>query len=449
MTYLIGIYIISGLTEQTCDLVDFKHVTSMADYALQLFTKIEEVNTHSFNNFRIRVGINIGPVVAGVIGARKPQYDIWGNAVNVASRMDSTGILDKIQVTQEIYQILEPRGYKLTCRGTINVKGKGSMVTYFLNVDNNQPKAPLLTDSSICSTDKIVGAASNADIKSLGKSRSKGSFDFEKFERRAGSFIRKKSLALKRKSLCRQHHIFSSSNNLTSPPIESVAEKVHISNEDQPEPVTVVSTTTSVSVVASNTISVSRSVKNQLNSSDTLPKTHKTIVENRKMKSMWKGNLVESIDSLEKFLKNDISLADFNGQITSTTKCVTSNINDNDSTIMNCRPEQQTKSSAVQNEFNADHIARQTDTYQTVVNEFKSNGITVLKKNQLKAERAKSNEALQHRHSMVGTKGIGMQIKESIAINSKQALKMSQSLHIITNQRAKSKVPISNSLNML
>jgi adenylate cyclase 5 len=43
-------------------------------------------------------GINIGPVVAGVIGARKPQYDIWGNAVNVASRMDSTGVLDKIQV---------------------------------------------------------------------------------------------------------------------------------------------------------------------------------------------------------------------------------------------------------------------------------------------------------------------------------------------------------------
>lgn len=43
-------------------------------------------------------GINIGPVVAGVIGARKPQYDIWGNAVNVASRMDSTGLLDHIQV---------------------------------------------------------------------------------------------------------------------------------------------------------------------------------------------------------------------------------------------------------------------------------------------------------------------------------------------------------------
>lgn len=47
----------SGLTEQTCDLIDFKHVTSMADYALQLFSKIEEVNTHSFNNFRMRIGM--------------------------------------------------------------------------------------------------------------------------------------------------------------------------------------------------------------------------------------------------------------------------------------------------------------------------------------------------------------------------------------------------------
>lgn len=72
-------------------------------------------------------------VVAGVIGARKPQYDIWGNAVNVASRMDSTGVLDGIQVTQEVRDILDAKGYPLTCRGPIQVKGKGSMITYFLD----------------------------------------------------------------------------------------------------------------------------------------------------------------------------------------------------------------------------------------------------------------------------------------------------------------------------
>ncbi|XP_063837641.1 adenylate cyclase type 6-like [Ostrinia nubilalis] len=122
----------SGLTVSTSDLRGYRHVTAMADYALRLREQLQYVNEHSFNSFRIRIGINIGPVVAGVIGARKPQYDIWGNAVNVASRMDSTGVLDHIQVTQEVYEILASRGYKLRCRGTVDVKGKGNMVTYFL-----------------------------------------------------------------------------------------------------------------------------------------------------------------------------------------------------------------------------------------------------------------------------------------------------------------------------
>lgn len=56
----------------------------------------------------LRAGINIGAVVAGVIGARKPQYDIWGNAVNVASRMDSTGLLDHIQVKRATSQLVSP-----------------------------------------------------------------------------------------------------------------------------------------------------------------------------------------------------------------------------------------------------------------------------------------------------------------------------------------------------
>jgi len=60
---------------------------------------LANINENSYNNFTLRVGMNIGPVVAGVIGARKPQYDIWGNTVNVASRMDSTGLPDHIQVS--------------------------------------------------------------------------------------------------------------------------------------------------------------------------------------------------------------------------------------------------------------------------------------------------------------------------------------------------------------
>lgn len=64
----------SGLTRYTCDKLEFSHVNAMIDYALELFQKVVNVNEHSFNNFRMRVGINIGPVVAGVIGSKKPQY---------------------------------------------------------------------------------------------------------------------------------------------------------------------------------------------------------------------------------------------------------------------------------------------------------------------------------------------------------------------------------------
>ncbi|CAH2305008.1 adenylate cyclase type 5 [Pelobates cultripes] len=77
--------------------------------------------------------LNIGPVVAGVIGARKPQYDIWGNTVNVASRMDSTGVPERIQVTADLQQVLAANSYSLECRGVVKVKGKGEMMTYFLN----------------------------------------------------------------------------------------------------------------------------------------------------------------------------------------------------------------------------------------------------------------------------------------------------------------------------
>ncbi|XP_054271943.1 adenylate cyclase type 6 [Macrosteles quadrilineatus] len=137
----------SGLTKATCDMKDLNHVTAMADYALRLREQLKYVNEHSFNNFRIRIGINIGPVVAGVIGARKPQYDIWGNAVNVASRMDSTGPLDHIQVTQEVYQVLHTKGYPMTCRGAVEVKGKGTMVTYFLNGYANTTAPPAPSDA--------------------------------------------------------------------------------------------------------------------------------------------------------------------------------------------------------------------------------------------------------------------------------------------------------------
>uniref|UniRef100_A0A673I2H7 adenylate cyclase n=1 Tax=Sinocyclocheilus rhinocerous TaxID=307959 RepID=A0A673I2H7_9TELE len=95
---------VAGLTKpakteerRTCDM-SYSHIRSMLDFAIALMGRLENINMHSFNSFQLRIGINHGPLIAGVIGAHKPQYDIWGNTVNVASRMDSTGVLDKIQV---------------------------------------------------------------------------------------------------------------------------------------------------------------------------------------------------------------------------------------------------------------------------------------------------------------------------------------------------------------
>uniref|UniRef100_A0A8C2CYH7 adenylate cyclase n=1 Tax=Cyprinus carpio TaxID=7962 RepID=A0A8C2CYH7_CYPCA len=115
-----------------------EHLSTIADFAIEMFDVLDEINYQSYNDFVLRVGINVGPVVAGVIGARRPQYDIWGNTVNVASRMDSTGEPGKIQVTEEVNRLLQT-DYDLVCRGNVSVKGKGQMLTYFLEGKAQDP----------------------------------------------------------------------------------------------------------------------------------------------------------------------------------------------------------------------------------------------------------------------------------------------------------------------
>ncbi|KAG0428144.1 hypothetical protein HPB47_024854 [Ixodes persulcatus] len=109
-----------------------RYMTTMAELVFTMKDCLADINENSYNNFMLRVGLNIGPVVAGVIGARKPQYDIWGNTVNVSSRMDSTGLPNHTQVTEEVYQLLRDGPYVFQCRGKVKVKGKGEMTTYFL-----------------------------------------------------------------------------------------------------------------------------------------------------------------------------------------------------------------------------------------------------------------------------------------------------------------------------
>ncbi|WP_442921577.1 adenylate/guanylate cyclase domain-containing protein [Microcoleus sp. S36a_D3] len=107
------------------------HAEAIAEMALDMLVAIQELNVKLEANFEIRIGINSGPVVAGVIGTKKFIYDLWGNAVNTASRMESHGIPGRIQVSHYTYNLLHDK-YEFEDRGEIEIKGKGRMQTYFL-----------------------------------------------------------------------------------------------------------------------------------------------------------------------------------------------------------------------------------------------------------------------------------------------------------------------------
>ncbi|XP_065078953.1 adenylate cyclase type 2 isoform X2 [Ochlerotatus camptorhynchus] len=108
------------------------NVVVLVEFCIALMTALDQINRESFQRFRLRIGINHGPVIAGVIGAQKPQYDIWSNTVNVASRMDSCGVMGRVQVTENTAKVLMAAGYSCECRGPIPVKGKGILTTYFV-----------------------------------------------------------------------------------------------------------------------------------------------------------------------------------------------------------------------------------------------------------------------------------------------------------------------------
>ncbi|GBL98903.1 Ca(2+)/calmodulin-responsive adenylate cyclase [Araneus ventricosus] len=129
-----------------------EYMSILAEMVFAFKDKLADINENSYNNFFLRIGLNIGPVVAGVIGASKPQYDIWGNTVNVASRMDSTGLPNHIQVTEEVYNLLKDT-YVFQCRGIVKVKGKGDMTTYFL-IRRKEPHEIQQNETPVCKEEK-------------------------------------------------------------------------------------------------------------------------------------------------------------------------------------------------------------------------------------------------------------------------------------------------------
>ena len=107
------------------------HVEAIAALALDMLRAIADMRDPQGNPVPIRIGIAAGPVVAGVVGARKFFYDVWGDAVNIASRMESTGIEGSIQVPRNVFERLE-NDFVLEERGEVPIKGKGMMPTWFL-----------------------------------------------------------------------------------------------------------------------------------------------------------------------------------------------------------------------------------------------------------------------------------------------------------------------------
>ncbi len=113
------------------------HAEAIAEMALAMQKSISTFKRGDGTTFSLRIGINTGPVVAGVIGIRKFIYDLWGDAVNVASRMESHGLAGGIQVTQATYELLRHK-YEFWHRGKIFVKGRGEMDTYMLLKNKSQ-----------------------------------------------------------------------------------------------------------------------------------------------------------------------------------------------------------------------------------------------------------------------------------------------------------------------
>uniref|UniRef100_A0A9J7X4D5 adenylate cyclase n=2 Tax=Cyprinus carpio TaxID=7962 RepID=A0A9J7X4D5_CYPCA len=123
----------SGLNGQQCQEQPHPHahLRALFDFALEMMRVVDDFNKNMLGfKFKLRIGFNHGPLTAGVIGTTKLLYDIWGDTVNIASRMDSTGVECRIQVSEESHCVLSRMNYAFDYRGTVNVKGKGQMRTY-------------------------------------------------------------------------------------------------------------------------------------------------------------------------------------------------------------------------------------------------------------------------------------------------------------------------------
>ncbi|XP_066186202.1 adenylate cyclase type 9 isoform X3 [Sylvia atricapilla] len=203
----------SGLNTSQCQDSSHPHghLQTLFEFAKEMMRVVDDFNNNMlWFNFKLRIGFNHGPLTAGVIGTTKLLYDIWGDTVNIASRMDTTGVECRIQVSEESYRILSKMGYDFDYRGTVNVKGKGQMKTYLypkcmdngivphhqlsispdirVQVDGSIGRSP--TDEianlvpSVQNSDKIAHGTDNSEAKDILPSAKKLQKDAVKAEER-------------------------------------------------------------------------------------------------------------------------------------------------------------------------------------------------------------------------------------------------------------------------
>jgi len=116
----------AGLPEPRPD-----HAQVLAQMALDMLASMESLREAGYCDLALRIGMNTGPAMAGIIGFKKFAYDLWGDTINVASRMETAGVPGKIQVSERVYTLLKDR-FVLRERGLVEIRGKGEMRTYFL-----------------------------------------------------------------------------------------------------------------------------------------------------------------------------------------------------------------------------------------------------------------------------------------------------------------------------
>ncbi|EAY19483.1 Adenylate and Guanylate cyclase catalytic domain containing protein [Trichomonas vaginalis G3] len=115
------------------DIAPEKHASQMVNFALESLTALDEANNMFNSNLMTRIGINTnGPLIAGVLGTDKPVFDIIGDPINVASRLQSTGIPGTVQISEETYKLIVNMNYNIERRGEIELKGKGKKMAYIV-----------------------------------------------------------------------------------------------------------------------------------------------------------------------------------------------------------------------------------------------------------------------------------------------------------------------------